>query len=168
VYEASGPVPNSFAFFTGKMKPTKVTAGGSVKIVDRKNFPATDIAAAIVTVKPGGLRELHWHPNADEWQYYVKGSARMTVFSAGAHARTMDFHAGDVGYIDQSLPHYVENIGDTDLVFLEVFPTAEYQDISLGEWLAHTPSRLVNEHIGTGEDFLAKINKTEIVITPEK
>jgi oxalate decarboxylase len=41
VYEASGPVPNTFAFFTGKMEPTKVTAGGSVKIVDRNNFPAT-------------------------------------------------------------------------------------------------------------------------------
>jgi len=168
VYEDNGPVPNSFAFFTGKMEPTKVTAGGSVKVVDQHNFPATNIAAAIVTVKPGGLRELHWHPNADEWQYYVKGTARMTVFSAGAHARTMDFQAGDVGYVDQSMPHYVENIGDTDLVFLEVFPTAEYQDISLGEWLAHTPSRLVNEHIGTGEDFLATIAKTEVVITPEK
>jgi len=168
VYVGSGPVPDTFAFFTGKMEPTKVTAGGSVKIVDRNNFQATNIAAAIVTVKPGGLRELHWHPNADEWQYYVKGTARMTVFSAGGHARTMDFHPGDVGYIDQSLPHYIENIGDTDLLFLEVFPTAEYQDISLGEWLAHTPSRLVNEHIGTGEDFLAKITKTEVVITPEK
>jgi oxalate decarboxylase len=167
-YEASGPVPDSFAFFTGKMQPTKVTAGGSVKIVDRHNFPATDIAAAIVTVKPGGLRELHWHPNADEWQYYVKGTARMTVFSAGGHARTMDFHPGDVGYINQSLPHYIENIGDTDLLFLEVFPTAEYEDISLGEWLAHTPSRLVNEHIGTGEEFLRNIAKTEVVIAPEK
>jgi oxalate decarboxylase len=167
-YEASGPVPDSFAFFTGKMQPTKVTAGGSVKIVDRHNFPATDIAAAIVTVKPGGLRELHWHPNADEWQYYVKGTARMTVFSAGGHARTMDFHPGDVGYINQSLPHYIENIGDTDLLFLEVFPTAEYEDISLGEWLAHTPSRLMNEHIGTGEEFLRNIAKTEVVIAPEK
>jgi hypothetical protein len=26
----------------------------------------------------------------------------------------------------------------------------------------------VNEHIGTGEDFLTKITKTEVVITPEK
>jgi oxalate decarboxylase len=168
VYEVTGPVPNTFAFFTDKMPPTKVTAGGSVKIVDRNNFPATDIAAAIVTVRPGGMRELHWHPNADEWQYYVKGTARMTVFSAGGHARTMDFHPGDVGYIDQSLPHYIENIGDTDLLFLEVFPTPDYQDISLGEWLAHTPSRLVNEHIGTGEDFLAKISRTEVVVVPEK
>jgi oxalate decarboxylase len=168
VYEANGPVPNSYAFYASEMEPTKVTAGGSVKIVDRSNFPATGIASAIVTLKPGGLRELHWHPNADEWQYYVKGAGRMTVFAAGGHARTMDFQAGDVGYIDQSLPHYVENTGDTDLVFLEVFPAAEYQDISLAEWLAHTPSRLVNGHIGTGEDFLNKIVRKETIITPPK
>ena len=149
------------------MEPTKVSTGGSVKIVDRSNFPATNIAAAIVTLKPGGLRELHWHPNEDEWQYYVKGTARMTVFAAGGHARTMDFHAGDVGYIERSMPHYIENIGDTDLVFLEVFPTPDYQDISLAEWLAHTPSRLVNEHLDTGEEFLRKISRKETVITPE-
>jgi oxalate decarboxylase len=163
----TGMVPNSFAFFPGKMQPTKVSKGGEVKIVDVRNFPATNIAAAIVTLKPGGLRELHWHPNDDEWQYYVKGKARMTVFSAGGHARTMDFEEGDVGYIDQSVPHYVENTGDTDLVFLEVFPTARYEDISLAEWLAHTPSRLVNQHIATGEDFLKKIGRKEAVVVPE-
>jgi oxalate decarboxylase len=167
VYEGTGPVPNTFAFFANKMQPTKVSAGGSVKIVDRKNFPATNIAAAIVTLKPGGLRELHWHPNEDEWQYYVTGTGRMTVFSAGGHARTMDFHEGDVGYIEKSKPHYIENLGDTDLVFLEVFPTPDYQDISLAEWLAHTPSRLVDQHLGTGEDFLGKVQKKEMVITPE-
>jgi oxalate decarboxylase len=167
VYAETGPVPHSFAFFTGKMQPTKVSSGGSVKIVDRSNFPATNIAAAIVTLKPGGLRELHWHPNEDEWQYYVKGSGRMTVFAAGGHARTMDFHEGDVGYIERSMPHYIENTGDTDMVFLEVFPTPDYQDISLGEWLAHTPSRLVDQHLATGEDFLHKIGRKEAVITPE-
>ena len=166
VYAGSGPVPNSFAFFTGKMAPTKVTAGGEVKIVDRKNFPATNIAAAIVTLKPGGLRELHWHPNEDEWQYYVSGQGRMTVFAAGGHARTMDFMAGDVGYVERSMPHYIENLGDTDMVFLEVFPTPDYQDISLTEWLAHTPSRLVDQHIATGEDFLRKLPKKEAVVTP--
>ena len=166
-YAGTGPVPNSFAFFASKMQPTKESAGGSVRIVDRSNFPATNIAAAIVTLKPGGLRELHWHPNEDEWQYFVKGTGRMTVFSAGGHARTMDFHAGDVGYIDRSLPHYIENLGDTDLVFLEVFATPDYQDISLAEWLAHTPPRLVDEHIGTGEEFLHKIGKKEAVVTPD-
>jgi oxalate decarboxylase len=167
VEAGTGAVPNTFAFFPGKMKPTKVSKGGEVKIVDQKNFPASNIAAAIVTLKPGGLRELHWHPNEDEWQYYVKGSGRMSVFAAGGRARTMDFQAGDVGYIDKSVPHFIENTGDTDLVFLEVFPTPHYEDISLAEWMAHTPSRLVDQHLGVGEDFLSKIQKKEAVITPE-
>jgi oxalate decarboxylase len=166
VEAVNGPLPNSFAFFTNKMKPSKVTKGGEVKIVDAKNFPVTNIAAAIVTVKPGGLRELHWHPNADEWQYYVTGKARMCVFSGGGHARTMDFQAGDVGIVGKSQPHFVENTGDEDLVFLEVFPVPHYEDISLAEWLAHTPTRLVDQHIGTGEEFLKNIPLTETVVTP--
>jgi oxalate decarboxylase len=162
----AGEIPRRYDFRTSDLKPAKVTAGGEVKIIDSKNFPVSPIAAAIVRVKPGGLRELHWHPNADEWQYYISGKGRMTVFAAGTHARTMDFQEGDVGYIEKSSPHYVENTGDTDLVFVEVFPTPFYEDISLAEWLAHTPSRLVNQHIATGEDFLAKIARKEAVIVP--
>jgi len=163
----TGTVPNSFDFEASTMQPTKVTKGGEVRIVDRKNWPATNIAAAIVTLKPGGLRELHWHPNEDEWQYYVKGHGRMTIFAAGARARTMDFEAGDVGYIEKSAPHYIENTGDSDLVFIEVFPTPFYEDISLAEWLAHTPTRLVNQHLGIPESDLARIPRKESVLLPE-
>jgi oxalate decarboxylase len=163
----TGRVPHSFDFRPSEMKPTKVSKGGEVRIVDKKVWPATNIAAAIVTLKPGGLRELHWHPNEDEWQYYVTGKGRMTVFAAGGHARTMDFQEGDVGYIGKSQPHYIENTGDTDLVFIEVFPTPYYEDISLAEWLAHTPFRLTDQHLATGEAFLAKIDKKEAVVVPE-
>jgi oxalate decarboxylase len=167
VEAVNGAVPHSFDFSPSKMQPTKKTKGGEVKIVDRSVWPATNIAAALVTLKPGGLRELHWHPNEDEWQYYVSGKGRMTVFAAGARARTMDFEEGDVGYIDKTVPHYIENTGDTDLVFIEMFPTPFYEDISLAEWLAHTPSRLVNQHIGVGEEMLRHISKKEAVIVPE-
>ena len=90
----------------------------------------------------------------------------MTIFGAGGHARTMDFTAGDVGTVGKSQPHYIENTGDTDMVFLEVFPTPYYADISLIQWLAHTPSRLVDQHIGTGEAFPAKLPKDKIAVTP--
>ena len=164
--EGTGTIDQAFVFRPGDMPPTKVTAGGEVKIVDNKNFPVTNIAAAIVRLKPGGLRELHWHPLSDEWQYYVSGKGRMTVFDSASKARTMDFQEGDVGYIEQSRPHYIENTGDEDLLFLEVFPTGTYQDISAAEWLAHTPLRLVNEHLHTGEDFLKNIPKKEAVVVP--
>jgi oxalate decarboxylase len=164
--EGTGTIDEKFIFRPGDMKPTKMTAGGEVKIVDNKNFPVTDIAAAIVRLKPGGLRELHWHPMSDEWQYYVSGKGRMTVFDSGSKARTMDFQEGDVGYIQVSRPHYIENTGDEDLLFLEVFPIGTYQDISAAEWLAHTPTRLVDEHLRTGDDFLKKIPKNEAVVMP--
>jgi oxalate decarboxylase len=162
----TGAIDGEFMFKAGAMKPTKVRAGGEVRIVDKKNFPVTNIAAAIVRLKPGGLREMHWHPLADEWQYYVSGKGRMTVFEAGAKARTFDFEEGDVGYIEMSRPHYIENMGAEDLVFLEVFPVGTYQDISATEWLAHTPARLVNEHIKTGEDFLRGVPRAEDVVMP--
>lgn len=162
----TGMIDEKFVFRPGEMKPTKTTAGGEVKIVDKTNFPVTDIAAAIVRLKPGGLRELHWHPLSDEWQYYVSGKGRMTVFDSGSKARTMDFQQGDVGYIQVSRPHYIENTGEVDLVFLEVFPTGTYQDISAAEWLAHTPARLVDEHLHTGENFLKNIAKKEAVVIP--
>ena len=164
--QGTGVVPVSYSFRTNQMKPTKVTSGGAVKIIDSNNFPVTPISTAIVKLKPGGLRELHWHPNADEWQYYMSGKGRMTVFAAGARARTMDVQAGDVGYILQSNPHYIENTWDTDLVFLEMFPTSHYEDISLAEWMAHTPHQLVNEHLNVGTAMIDAIPKDEMVIVP--
>jgi oxalate decarboxylase len=164
--QGTGTVPKSFDFKASQMKPTKATPGGQVKIIDSKVFPVTPISAAIVTLKPGGLRELHWHPNADEWQYYISGKGRMTVFIAGTDARTMDFEEGDVGYIPISNPHYIENTGDSDLVFLEMFKSANYQDISLAEWMAHTPHQLMNQHLQVGTSMLTSIPKEEMVITP--
>jgi oxalate decarboxylase len=163
--QGTGTVPKRFDFKASTMQPTKVTPGGEVKIIDSKIFPVTPISAAIVTLKPGGLRELHWHPNADEWQYYITGKGRMTLFIAGSDARTMDFEEGDVGYVPISNPHYIENTGDTDLVFLEMFKSSEYQDISLAEWMAHTPHLLMDQHLGVGMSMLDSIPKQEMVIT---
>src|SRR3984957_19558945 len=120
--EAAGSLGRSsqdFAFRVAQQAISKHSKGGEVRIVDSSTFKvSTTIAAAIVTVHPGGIRELHWHPNADEWQYFMSGSGRMTVFATGGRARTMDFQAGDVGYVQKTLPHYVQNTGDTDLKFL--------------------------------------------------
>jgi oxalate decarboxylase len=164
--EGGGMVPKRLDFRPSEMKPTKVTARGEVKIIDSKNFPVTPIASAIVRLKPGGLRELHWHPNADEWQYYISGKGRMGIFTAATRARTMDFEEGDVGYIPISQPHYIENTGNTDLVFLEMFKSDHYEDISLAEWLAHTPHKLVDQHLQFGKAVIDAIPKEKMVITP--
>lgn len=137
-----------YTFKLKTMQPTKTSKGGNVCIVDSHNFPVSKhIAAALVTVKPGGMREMHWHPNASEWQYYIAGKGRMTVFYPVDNARTMDFNANDVGYVPSNAPHYVENTGDTDLVFLETFATDEFMDVSLNQWLRRVPSEMLKAHL---------------------
>ena len=162
-----GMSPADFAFRTMEMPPTHIAKGGEVRIVDSSRFKvSTTVAMAMVTVHPGGLRELHWHPNASEWQYYIAGKARMTVVATGNKARTMDFQAGDVGYVEKSLLHYIENTGDTDLVFLEMFKSSYYQDLSLSEWLTHTPPELVMAHLNIDRATLDALPKTEAVVMP--
>ena len=39
----------------------------------------------------------------DEWQYYIEGSGRMTVFGAQGKARTFDYQAEDVGYVPTNI-----------------------------------------------------------------
>lgn len=162
-----GLSPIAFNFNPMKGAPTKETKSGNVRIVDSRTFKiSTTIAAAIVTVKPGGLRELHWHPNADEWQYYIEGKGRMTVFGTGGHARTEDFQAGDVGYLGKTLPHYIENTGDTDLRFLEMFKSDFYQDLALSEWITHEPPELIMEHMGIDKATLDAIPKVNRAVVP--
>jgi oxalate decarboxylase len=161
----NGPVPQSFTYRMHAQKPI-ITKMGNVRITDTTNFPASKtIAAALVEVKPGGMRELHWHPNSDEWQFYISGKARMTVFASSGNARTFDFQAGDVGSIPAPMGHYIENIGDTDLRFLEVFRSDRYADVSLAQWLAFTPRELVLAHLNIDPAMLDKIsaNKTPVV-----
>src|SRR5689334_15397157 len=163
-----GPSKTDFAFRTLQMPVTNRSKGGEVRVVDSSKFKVSQrIASAIVTVHPGGIRELHWHQNADEWQYYFAGKGRMTVFATGGRARTMDFETGDVGYVQQTLPHYIENTGNTDLKFLEMFRSSFYQDLSLSEWLTHTPPELVMAHLNIDKATLDAIPRDETVIMPE-
>jgi oxalate decarboxylase len=137
-----------------------LSSGGAVRITDSSIFPASKtIAAALVEVEPSGMRELHWHPNTDEWQYYISGEARMTVFAAQNNARTYNFQAGDVGTVPFAMGHYIENIGDTKLRFLEIFRSDHFADVSLSQWLACTPHKLVRAHLNVDESVLTGVSK---------
>jgi oxalate decarboxylase len=143
------------------------TKGGTVRITDSKNFPASKtIAAALVELEPGALRELHWHPNADEWQYYIEGEGRMTVFASSGQARTFDYRAGDVGYVPFAMGHYVENTGSKPLRFLELFKSNHYADLSLNQWLALTPPELLQAHMHFDPRVVEALRKAKSPIVP--
>jgi oxalate decarboxylase len=164
VTSPAGAVPETFCYRMLADTPIEVP-GGKFRVVDSTNFAASKtIAAALMELEPGALRELHWHPNADEWQYYISGRARMTVFASGGKARTFDYQAGDVGYVPLALGHYVENIGDEPLRFLAMFASDHYADVSLNQWMALTPPELVSAHLNLDDATMRALSKNKPII----
>ncbi|CRK35035.1 hypothetical protein BN1723_014940 [Verticillium longisporum] len=135
--------------------------GGEFWKIDSTNFPASEtIAATFVTLKPGGLRELHWHPNAEEWLYFHKGTARATVFIGNGNARTFDFSSGDTAAFPDNSGHYIENTSETeDLVWIEIYKSDRVADIPLTQWLALTPPEVAAQTLKVPVEFIESLKK---------
>ena len=156
--------------FTHKMleQEPENTTGGLVRITDSTNFPISKtVAAAHLDIHPGAIREMHWHPNADEWSFFIKGRARVTIFAAEGNARTFDYMAGDVGIVPKNMGHFIENLSqDESLEVLEIFRADKFQDFSLFQWMGETPKRMVADHLFTNdkkaaETFLKRVKDAE-------
>jgi oxalate decarboxylase len=163
---SSVQAPQQYTFKMGSMAPTVKSAGGEARIVDSGNFPvSTTIAAGLVRLKPGGMRELHWHPNSSEWQFWLAGKGRMTIVMPEGRARTMDFNANDVGFVPAVAGHYIENIGNSDVVFLEMFKAPRFMDVSLNNWIRRMPPEMATAHLNLDAATLRKIpsEKQEII-----
>ncbi|KAJ4989719.1 oxalate decarboxylase family bicupin [Stagonosporopsis vannaccii] len=163
---SAGIIPKQaqYTYHFSQQQPLKVP-GGSIKILDPSTFPIADtFSAALITVEPGAMREMHWHTTSDEWTYFLQGSARLTVYQAPGSSRTFDFTAGDVGYVPVPNAHYLENTGNETLVFLEVLQAKEYSDISVNQWLGLTPKQIVKDHLKVSDGFLATLRKDKPII----
>ncbi|KAF2471204.1 Bicupin, oxalate decarboxylase/oxidase [Lindgomyces ingoldianus] len=151
----------------GSIKPTNAT-GGQVRITDSTNFAISKrVAAAHLDIQPGAMREMHWHPNADEWSFFIKGRARVTIFAAEGNARTFDYMAGDVGVVPKNMGHFIENLSNNEpLEVLEIFRAEKFEDFSLFQWLGESPRRMAKEHLfatdkKAGEKFAEAIRNAE-------
>ena len=146
-------------------KPTVTYPGGEERVVSANEFPISKtITGVILDLKPDALREPHWHPHANEWQYYISGQARMTLFGSGGRARTEEFSPGDVGYVPQGYGHYIENNGSEPCRILVAFDSGDYQEIGLSTWLAANPTRLVADNFQMPEAVTEKLPKRRVFI----
>ncbi|EZF16340.1 hypothetical protein H112_05780 [Trichophyton rubrum D6] len=153
---------SSYTFHISNAPEIQVPGGGgTIQIVDSKNFPVSKtIACAVVRLKPGGMRELHWHPTAEEWLYFHSGNARATVYIGGGLARTFDFTAGDAGVFPDNSGHYIENTSKTEeLIYLELYKADRVADVSLSQWLALTPSDIAAAAINVPIEVIEQIKK---------
>ena len=123
--------------------------GGSVKLVSSLEFPIqTTITSMRMNIEPGAIRELHWHPNADEWQYVMSGRGNLSIFGSHGRVKTMPYSKGMVAFIKQGYGHYIENTGTETLKLIVLFNSPVYQELSLNDWLNSNPPQLVADHFG--------------------
>lgn len=160
------PTNQSYSYHFSQQEPYTVP-GGSVKIVDPTTFPiANNFSVALFTIEPGAMREIHWHLESDEWNFFLAGQARVTVFEGPMSSRTFDFSAGDVGYIPVVDSHYVENTGNETVIYMEILQAPKYSDISVGQWLGLTPPQVVRETLNLPQSLIDKLPKTKQYIVP--
>ena len=81
----------------------------------------------------------------------------MTIVMYEGRARTMDFNANDVGFVPRVATHYIENTGDTNCIFLEMFKSDQFVGVSLNNWLRRLPPDAVAAHLNLSPDLIAKI-----------
>jgi oxalate decarboxylase len=153
------PSQNPHKFRLNKMAPF-LFPGGWERIVTVKEFPInTTLTSVQQYLEPGALREMHWHPNADEWQYYLSGRSRVTVFGAHGRARTEEFGPGQICFIQQGFGHYVEQVGSEPTNFFALFNSAVFEDISISKWLAGNPASLIADNFGIAKEEVGRLPK---------
>lgn len=150
-------------------QPRVNNKGGRLWLIDVNRFPiATTISGAILELDPGALRELHWHPTADEWQYVLEGRVSVSMFGSGGRYRTEVLDNGDVGYIPQGYGHSLENVGDKPCRVLIGFNSGVYEDIDLTEWIAGNPVDVLATNFGKPAALFEKFPRKDVFITDPK
>ena len=160
----SPPLTHKYSLLS--RQPFRDCPEGKLWLVSSKEFPISQtMTGGIMTLKPGGLRELHWHPNADEWIYLISGKARMTEFASGGISVVADLNEGDVGYTPMGYGHSIENTGDTECKMLIVFNSGIYEEISLSGWLASNPEILIAGNLNLPLETVKQFSKKNLFIT---
>jgi oxalate decarboxylase len=145
--------------------PHATFPGGREWRVDSSRFPISKtITGVILDLDPGALRTLHWHPNADEWQYVIAGTASVTLYGSHGRFRTEQLDRGDVAYIPQGYGHSIENTGDAPARILIGLNAGNYETIDLSQWIAGNPVDVLATNFGQPAELFEKFPKQDVFI----
>jgi oxalate decarboxylase len=145
--------------------PHATYQGGREWRADVTRFPiSTTITGTILELDAGALRELHWHPTADEWQYILDGQVAVTMFGSHGRFRVETLEKGDAGYIPQGYGHSIENIGNRPSRILIGLNSGTYQAVDLSQWIAGNPADVLATNFGQRPDLFGKFPHHDVFI----
>ena len=144
-------------------KPQVTTPGGTVTELTEDNFPIFKGNAAGVfylVLKPGGLREPHWHPNAWEMDVCMEGKGELGVVTPDGEESISVLQPGDIGFIPQGWAHYIRNVGSSDMRFVVVFNNSLPNDIGLSTMFGGMPTNTFSQTLGVPGSTLDAARKS--------
>ncbi len=160
----------AFHFPLTSAKPTVTTPGGSVTELTERNFPAFAGNAAAVfylVLKPGALREPHWHPNAWEMDVCLGGRGELGVVTPDGEEAIATLSPGDIGFVPRGWAHYIRNVGTGDMRFAVIFNDSLPNDIGLSTMFGGMPTNTFSQTLGVPPatlDQARKARKTLLIV----
>jgi oxalate decarboxylase len=146
--------------------PAVSTLGGTLHIASAREFPmSSTMTGMVMRLKPGAMHQPHWHPDANEWHYVLKGRTRVTLFAPDKRMAVAELSVGDCAYLPRCCGHSVQNIGSETCEIVGVLDKGEYAEASLVDWVAKAPQHLLANNLGVQEAALAPFRKPMAVIT---
>jgi oxalate decarboxylase len=146
-------------------KPRVSTAGGQLYVASAKEFPVSStMTGTVLKLKPGAMHEPHWHTDANEWHYVLKGRTRVTLFAFDKRVAVAELSAGECAYVPANCGHSIQNIGQDDAEVIGALDRGTYHESSLGDWLAKAPRHLLANNFGVSEAAVANFGRKRMVI----
>ncbi len=146
----AGTIPN--LKFPYAMARNRVLSGGWAREITRRELPiAIEIAGVDMRLTPGGIRELHWHKEA-EWAYMIAGSCRISILDEAGRLFIDDVGVGDLWYFPSGLPHSLQAL-EEGCEFLLVFDSGDFSEnetFLITDWMNHTPRDVLAKNFGVG------------------
>ena len=125
-------VNSPHVFSVRNLKPQAEGPGGSRAAVDASIFPMLrGLSLYRALLRPLGVREPHWHPNANELTYCARGEALVTIFSNGSFHDTFAISAGEMFFVPSGYLHHFENTGNTEAEFIIAFSHERPEDFGI-------------------------------------
>jgi oxalate decarboxylase len=161
-------IPNDHKFSLLKFPAQIQTGGGTITLGNISTFPILKgLACYYLKLYKKGIREPHWHPNASELDYIIKGRARMNILSPGGKLDTFEVGEGEIVYIPPAYFHYIENIAEEETDFAVFFSHENPEDIgisgSIGAYSNEVLTGLFNAERGVF-DAIPKLQENVMVI----
>jgi oxalate decarboxylase len=147
-------------------KPRVSTPGGALYVASAKEFPVSStMTGMVLKLKRGAMHEPHWHTDANEWHYVLKGRTRVTLFAFDKRVAVAELSPGDCAYIPRNCGHSIQNVGTEDAEIVGVLDSGTYRESSLSDWLAKAPRHLLANNFGMPEAAVAHFGRKRTVIT---